>query len=104
MPLFPCLDTLQQTFGGRYSHGKPQSKPNASGATPYQARLELYPAYSIVDDAKSKTKKLSAEATREFEAATQKIQAKDSRLELYSGTYYAASTFGGLMACVSGCG
>lgn len=102
MPLFPGFDTLQHTFSSPYSRSRPQSKPNASGPTPYQARLELYPAYSIVDDAKNKAQKLSAEATKEFEAASQKAQAKTGKIELYSGKYYAACTFGGLLACVSG--
>ncbi|GAB1310850.1 Cu/Pi carrier [Madurella fahalii] len=102
-PLFPSFDTLQQTFGSRYPRGGPQTKPNASSPTPYQARLELYPAYSIIDDAKDKTKKLSAEAQKEFDAAAQKakatVKADSGKLELYSGRYYAAATIGGLMAC-----
>jgi solute carrier family 25 phosphate transporter 3 len=99
-PLFPNYDTLQQTLGS--SSRRPQNKPNASGPTPYQARLELYPAYSIVDDAKNKAHKLSAEAAKDFEAASQKAQAKAGKIELYSGKYYAACTFGGMLACVSG--
>jgi solute carrier family 25 phosphate transporter 3 len=98
MTLYPNYDTLQHAFG------RPQAKPNASGPTPYQARPELYPAYSVIDDAKNKAQKLSAEASKEFEAASQKAQAKTGHIELYSGRYYAASTFGGLMACVSGRG
>ena len=101
MPLFPHNDTLQQTFGSPYSRGPSQSKANASGPTPYQARLDLYPALSVVDDAKNRAQKLSAEAAKEFEAASQKAQAKAGKMELYSGKYYAACTFGGMMACVS---
>ena len=89
-PLFPNHDTLQQTLG------------SSSRPTPYQARVELYPAYSIVDDAKNKAHKLSAEAAKDFEAASQKAQAKAGKIELFSGTYYAACTFGGMLACVSG--
>lgn len=100
MTLYPSYDTLQHTFGSRpFSRGLPQNKPAPSGPTPYQARLELYPAYSIVDDAKNKAQKLSAEAAKEFEAASQKAQAKAGHMELYSGKYYAACTFGGMMAC-----
>jgi solute carrier family 25 phosphate transporter 3 len=100
MTLYPSYDILQNTFGSRpYSRGLPQTKPTSSGPTPYQARLELYPAYSVVDDAKNKAQKLSAEATREFEAASQKAQAKAGHIELFSGKYYAACTFGGMMAC-----
>lgn len=101
MPLYPSYETLQHTFGSPYPRRQPQSKPNASGPTPYQARLELYPAYSVVDDAKNKAHKLSAEAAKEFEAASQKAQKKTGHIELFSGKYYAACTFGGMMACVS---
>lgn len=104
MALFPNSETLQHTFGSPYSRAQPQGKPNASGATPYQARPELYPAYSVIDDAKDKAQKLSAEATKEFEAASQKAQSKAGHIELFSGKYYAACTFGGMMACVSGTG
>ncbi|KAL2136273.1 hypothetical protein VTI74DRAFT_4508 [Chaetomium olivicolor] len=99
MPLFPSYDALQQTLGSSYSGSRPQTKPNTSSPSPYQARLDLYPAYSIIDDTKDKAKKLSAEATKEFEAASQKAQAKTGKIELFSGKYYAACTFGGMMAC-----
>src|SRR4051794_17425529 len=95
-PLFPNHDTLQHTLGSR-----PHATPHARAPTPLQARVELYPAYSIVDDAKNKAHKLSAEAAKDFEAASQKAQAKTGHIELYTGKYYAACTFGGLMACVS---
>jgi solute carrier family 25 phosphate transporter 3 len=98
MPLFPSQDALQHTFGTAAQFGRAQSVPRA---TPYQARPELYGAYSIVDDTKSKAQKLSAEANREIELASQKAQAKVGGIELYSGKYYAACTFGGLLACVS---
>ena len=104
MPLFPNSDTLHNTFGSPYSRAQPQGKPSASGATPYQGRPELYPAYSVIDDAKNKAQKLSVEATREFEAASQKAQSKAGHIELFSGKYYAACTIGGMMACVSATG
>ncbi len=97
--LYPSLDTIQQAFPGTLS--RPQASPKArGGATPYQARTDLYLAYSVVDDAKNKAQKLSAEAAKEFEAASQKAQASAGKIELYSGKYYAACTFGGLLACV----
>lgn len=99
MTLFPNYEAIQNTFGSPYARaGKLQSN---AGPTARQARLELYPAYSVVDDAKNKAQKLSAEATREFEAASKKAQEKTGHIPLYSGKYYAACTFGGLMACVS---
>ncbi|KAK4205231.1 putative phosphate carrier protein [Triangularia verruculosa] len=88
-PLFPAFDTLQKTVG---------SAP-APSRTPLEARLDLYPAYSIADDAKSKAKKLSEEASREFNVASKMAQSKAGHMELYSGKYYAACTFGGMLAC-----
>lgn len=70
-------------------------------ATPYQARPELYGAFSVVDDAKDKAKELSAEAQKEFNKAASQAKASTSKMELYSPSYYAACTFGGLLACVS---
>lgn len=93
-PLFPSLPNLQQGFGARQRAGAP-----APSATPHQARLERYHAYSVVDNAKDKAQKLSAEAQAEFDKASAAAQAKAGRIELYSPKYYAACTFGGLLAC-----
>lgn len=71
----------------------------AGKPTPYQARSELYGAYSVVEDVKDKAKQLSAEAQKEFDKAAG--AAKPAKMELYSGQYYATCTFGGLLACVS---
>ncbi|KAF5653409.1 putative phosphate transport mitochondrial [Fusarium sp. NRRL 25303] len=93
-PLHPSTDVLQGTVYSRLL-----AKPR----TPYEARPELFPAYSsVIQDAKGKAKELSAEATAEFEKASAKAQAKAGKIELYSGKYYAACTFGGLMACAWG--
>lgn len=67
--------------------------------TPLQARPDLYTAWSVIDDGKDKAKAFSAEATKELEKASAKVQAKTGHIELYSAQYYAACTFGGLMAC-----
>jgi solute carrier family 25 phosphate transporter 3 len=93
--LFPKKETLQNSF---YSPGAPQ-RPQ-TGPTPYQARPELYGAFSVVEDTKGKAKQLGAEASKDFEKASAKAQAKTGHIELYSGRYYAACTFGGLLACV----
>lgn len=90
--LFPSQDALRQSFR---SPLVPQTKP-----TPYQARAELYGAWSVVDDAKSKAQKLSKEAQAEFDKASSATLAKTGKIELYSGKYYAACTVGGLLACV----
>ncbi|KAH7005319.1 mitochondrial carrier domain-containing protein [Fusarium venenatum] len=90
-PFHPSKDALQGTF---------YSPLSATNRTPYQARAELFPIHSsVIEDTKGKAKQLSAEATAEFEKASAKAQAKTGKIELYSGRYYAACTFGGLMAC-----
>ncbi|KAH7133554.1 mitochondrial carrier domain-containing protein [Dactylonectria macrodidyma] len=89
-PLHPSTEAFQASIKGPFAN---------NGRTPYEARMGLYSAYSMVDDAKDKTKKLGAEATREFEKASSKAQAKTGKIELFSAQYYAACTVGGLLAC-----
>jgi solute carrier family 25 phosphate transporter 3 len=101
--LFPSQHTLHNAFHqlvpfGRHEAPAPLPSPKR---TPFQARTELFPTWSVVDDAKNKANALSAEATKEFEKASAKAQAKAGAIELYSAKYYAACTFGGLLACVS---
>ncbi|RYP89660.1 hypothetical protein DL770_004238 [Monosporascus sp. CRB-9-2] len=95
--LFPNTQTLQQSFGSPLNPRRRPAQP--SKATPYQARPELYAAFSVVDDAKNRAQKLSAEAQHEFDKASKAAQAKSGKIDLYSGKYYAACTFGGLLAC-----
>jgi solute carrier family 25 (mitochondrial phosphate transporter), member 3 len=106
MPLlFPTQGTLHDVFHPAIPFGRRPDPPAEAAPTPkrtpLQARSELYSAWSVVDDAKNKASKLSAEATKEFEKASAKAQAKAGHIELYSAKYYAACTFGGLLACVS---
>lgn len=93
LSLFPTQLALQKTFGSQGREIKAQSTtPSTSSATPRQAHPELFSAaFSVIDDSK---KKLSAEAQKEFD------KAKTGNIELYSSGFYAAATFGGLMACV----
>ncbi|TPX08913.1 uncharacterized protein E0L32_009617 [Thyridium curvatum] len=90
--LYPRQDALLSTFGHPLAPKQPKK-------VSYRGRPELYSAYSVIDDAKDKANKLSAEATKEFEKASAKAQAKTGKIELFSGQYYAACTLGGLLAC-----
>jgi solute carrier family 25 phosphate transporter 3 len=107
-PLFPSGDTLNDSFHSAV-HLSPRPSPPSSNewssaspkAISQPARSELYTAWSVVDDAKSKANALSAEAAKEFDKASAAAQAKVGGIELYSARYYAACTFGGLLACVS---
>ncbi|KAI0175973.1 mitochondrial phosphate carrier protein [Hypoxylon sp. FL1284] len=96
--LFPNQHVLHQSFGSRLRPGA-RTIPSTK-ATPLQARPDLFAAYSVVDDAKNKAQKLSTEAQLEFDKASNKAQATAGKqLELYTPTFYAAATFGGLLAC-----
>ena len=99
MPLlFPTQGTLHDIFPTHFSIYQQASKPKSSEqSTP--ARRALFPAWSAVDDVKSKAGQLSAEAQKEFAKASEIAQAKAGTIELYSPKYYAACTLGGLLAC-----
>lgn len=81
--------------------GTQQSHPEqAAAATP--KRREPFPAWSAIDDAKKKTNAFAQEAAREFDVASHKAQEKTGKIEPWTAKYYAACTFGGMLACVSG--
>lgn len=85
-PFFPPRDALQGSVYNPLATHHHLHEAQQSKATPWQARPELYGAYSAVDDPKG---------------AIKNIGAKTGRIELYSGKYYAACVFSGLLACVS---
>jgi len=100
MPIpFPSHGVLKDVFIPQTAFAPPKNKTAVATRTKYEARTELYPAWNVVDDAKKKTGKLSEAAVKEFEKASSKAQAKAGKIELYSPKYYAACTFGGLLAC-----
>lgn len=91
MPQSPNQDTLRGVF----------HSPAAQQPAPGDRRMgTVFDYYSVADDANGRAKKLSAEATRELERASAKAQRAAGGIELYSGKFYAACTFGGLLACV----
>ncbi|KAL5594484.1 hypothetical protein BROUX41_001416 [Berkeleyomyces rouxiae] len=81
-------------------NGKAASNPSAKPKhTSLEARVELYGSYSIVESTKNAAHKLSEEAATELEKASLKAQDATGHVQLYTGKYYAACTFGGLLAC-----
>lgn len=60
-----------------------------------------FTAWSALDDVKTKADDIANEASREFNAASQKAQEKTGKIQPGSLKYYAACTFGGMLACVS---
>lgn len=94
--LYPQQAILRDTFSAHHPFA-----PRRTSAThsPLQARPELYSVWSVADDAKDKAAKLADGAVQNFEKASAKAQATTGAIELYSAKYYAACTFGGLLAC-----
>ncbi|KAI9784748.1 MAG: hypothetical protein M1839_001478 [Geoglossum umbratile] len=97
--LFPSQGTLHNVFGPATPITQPVNRPAPPPRTPYRARTGLYVAWSVADDAKNKASQLSKEATAELHNASDRARAQAGKIELYSLNYYAACTFGGLVAC-----
>lgn len=98
--MFPSQNVILNTFAAQHPLSQREAQPKRPEA-PVPASREIFPAWSVVDDAKEKARGLGAEASREFNIASQKVQAKTGHIEPWTGKYYAACTFGGLLACVS---
>lgn len=97
--LFPNSAILRDVFGT--SSPFTPRKQAAPKRSPYFARQDLYTVWSAADDVKNQAAKAADVATEKFEKASSKAQAAAGTIELFSFKYYAACTFGGLMACVS---
>ena len=93
MPLLlPTQSALNEVFSSR--HPLSAARPKIPSPAPN------FSAWSVAEDAKSKASALSEEAQKEIAKASSAAQAKTGQIELYSPKYYAACTFGGLVACV----
>lgn len=97
--LFPTQNSLSEVFSCR--HPLTAAKPRTTTPEPLQTRTAKtqFSIWSVTEDAKSKANALSEEAQREIKKASAAAQAKTGQIELYSANYYAACTFGGLIAC-----
>ena len=90
--LFPSITAISSAFAPTSPSHK---QSEAALSTSWQAREDLYHNFQASD----KAQKLSDAAVQEFEKASQAAQDKAGKIELYSAKYYAACTFGGVMAC-----
>ncbi|CAL8575208.1 Cu/Pi carrier [Xanthoria parietina] len=101
-PLFPTAAVLQDAFSTQvpFARSSPPPPPSDTGSkSSYVPPSRRFSAWSAVDDVKSKAGALSNEAQKEIAKASSAAQAKTGQMELFSPSYYAACTFGGLMAC-----
>ncbi|MCJ1361308.1 hypothetical protein MMC16_000406 [Acarospora aff. strigata] len=100
MPLLlPNQHLLNEVFSSRSPSSQCQNRAVPQKRSASSTLSDLFPAWSAVDDMKHKAEHLSEEAQREIQKASQAAQAKAGKIELYSPKYYAACTFGGLIAC-----
>ena len=102
MPIvLPTQAALSAAFSPLTPYGQSKTPVSQAPKTNLRAREHLYSAWSVADDAKAKTSQLSDAAVKEFDKASSKVQQNTGKIELYSPKFYAACTFGGLLACVS---
>ncbi|KAE8382816.1 mitochondrial carrier domain-containing protein [Aspergillus bertholletiae] len=96
--MFPSEDIISSTFSSQHPLDQSRKQSQFLGA-PETRRREPFPAWSVVDDTKSKANAFAKEASREFNIASQKAQEKTGKIEPWTPKYYAACTVGGLLAC-----
>lgn len=99
--LYPVHDVSRLFLSTHAPHVKSNSDYRTKQTDSQAAQPPRFSAWSAVDDVKSKAGVLSNEAQQEISKASAAAQAKTGQIELYSAKYYAACTFGGLIACVS---
>ena len=95
--MLPSESTVANIFGSQHPLGPHNLRPQLS----VSSKRQPFQAWSVIEDTKQKTDAVAKEAAREFDLASQKTQAKTGKIEPWTGKYYAACTFGGLLACVS---
>ncbi len=99
--IIPTQNTLSEVFGRSSPIPRPRPK-TYSPDKEHPLKSPIFSAWSAVDNVKDSKGGLANEAAREFEKASSIAQQKAGAIELYSAKYYAACTFGGILACV-GC-
>ncbi|MCJ1316579.1 hypothetical protein MMC15_001900 [Xylographa vitiligo] len=85
-PLFPTQTTLQEIFATQSPFYQRSVRPQSPELS-RNSQKDLFPAWSAIDDVKSKAGQLSDEAQREIHKASAAAQAKAGHIELYSPKY-----------------
>ena len=93
--LYPSLGILHDNFAKKHPFNGQSQSSRQEPCLPEPSRFPSK-AFSAEETAQS----LSAEAQKEVQKASAAARAKTGEIELYSPKYYAACTFGGLIACV----
>ncbi|KAL8909381.1 MAG: hypothetical protein Q9207_000216 [Kuettlingeria erythrocarpa] len=93
---FSTTNILRDAFSSQAIYA---SNPPLEQHSPNAPKQRHFSAWSTIDDGDTKAGALSVEAQKEISQASVGARAKTGQIELYSPKYYAACTFGGLMAC-----
>lgn len=96
-------DAILANFAAQHPLGTLGAQRQSQQNQPVTAapkRREPFPAWSAIDEAKKKADAFAKEAAREYDVASHKAQEKAGKIEPWSAKYYAACTFGGMLACV----
>ncbi|BDD63580.1 hypothetical protein MPDQ_004235 [Monascus purpureus] len=94
--MLPSRDTIVNAFGPQHPLSHPKQEPSVA---PESLKREPFPAWSAIDDAKKKADAFAKEAAREYDVASQRVQARTGHIEPWTAKYYASCTFGGMLAC-----
>jgi len=95
-------NSIVSTFAAQHPLGVLAKQQQFNPEEPLQwgsKRPEPFPAWSAIDDVKKTADAIAQEAAREYNVASRKAQDKAGKIELWTPKYYAACTFGGLLAC-----
>lgn len=95
--IFPGVDALANNLAFSLLVPPPSAvardAESSSSSSLLPKNRTTFLAWSAVDNVKSTIEK-------DWDKASHKAQEKAGKIELYSPKYYAACTFGGLLACV----
>ncbi|KAL4939444.1 hypothetical protein BDV06DRAFT_198858 [Aspergillus oleicola] len=91
---FPSEDALSNALSAQHPMNRQQQVSETA-----KMQRKPFSTWNVIDDIEKKADALGKEAAREYEFASQKAQAKAGKIEPWSAKYYAACTFGGLLAC-----
>lgn len=98
--MLPSQDVVVSTFAAQHPLSRPKAQAEVH-TTLAPSKRTPFPAWSAIDDAKDRAEAFKKEAVREYEVASKKAQATTGKIEPWTAKYYAACTFGGMLACVS---
>lgn len=98
--MLPSQGIIAGVFASQHplTRSKAQPQPEAPAA-PASIKRNPFPAWSAIDDVKNKAEAIGNEASREFNKGSKLAQSKTGHIEPWTPKYYAACTFGGLLAC-----